>query len=137
MSAVLGTSLYVFLGVTLFLGGGAAWLMGQALGGSWRPLWQVLLYSLLLGLSDRFITYALFDGELLSPTGFVIDTGVIAAVGLAAFRVSRVSAMVRQYPWLFERFGPFAWRTKRAGAAESPAPSGATHNGIADTNARS
>ena len=127
MSALLGTSLYVFLGVTLCLAGGAAWLMGRTLGASWRPLWQVPLYSLLLGLGDRFIIYALFDGELLSATGFVIDVAVIAAIGLIAFRLSRVRAVLRQYPWLFERFGPFAWRAKPA----------AGQNGVAGTAPRS
>lgn len=127
MSALLGTSPYVFLGVTLFLVGGAAWLMGQTLGASWRPLWQVLLYALLLGLADRFVIYALFDGALFSATGFVIDTAVITAIGLIAFRLSRVRAVLRQYPWLFERRGPFAWRAK-PGAAE---------NGVAGTAARS
>lgn len=127
MSAALGASPWVFLGVTIGLAGGAAWLMGQTLGATWRPLWQVLLYSLLLGLADRFITYALFDGMLLSVTGFVIDNAVITAIGLVAYRLSRVRTVLRQYPWLFERFGPFAWRTRRAGA----------ENEVAGTAARS
>ena len=127
MSAVLGASPYVFLGVTLCLAGGAAWLMGQTLGANWRPVWQVLLYALLLGLGDRFISYALFDGVLLSASGFVIDTAVIAVIGLIAFRFSRVRAVLRQYPWLFERVGPLAWRARRA----------TTQNGVAGTTERS
>lgn len=100
MSSVLGASPYVFLGITVVLAGGAAWLMGQTLGRAWRPYWQVLIYALLLGLGDRFITYALFDGELLSATGFVIDLAVIVAIGSAAYWLSRARTARRQYPWL-------------------------------------
>lgn len=103
MSDVLGASPWVFLGVTVCLAGGAAWLMGQSLGGSWRPLWLVVLYSLLLGLGDRFVTYALFDGELFSPTGFVIDTGLIMAIAVIAYQVARARTKRRQYPWLYGR----------------------------------
>jgi len=106
MSEVLGTSPYVFLGVTVCLAGGAAWLMGRALGGTWRPQWQVVFYALLLGLADRFVTYALFDGALLSATGFVVDTALIMSVGLAAFHATRWRMMRRQYPWLYERSRP-------------------------------
>jgi hypothetical protein len=112
MNEILGTSLYVFIGVTVALGGGAAWLMGQMLGASWRPLWQVMVYSLLLGVTARFLIYALFDGTLLSPSGFVIDVAVVTAIGLISFRVARVRVMIRQYPWLYERLGPFALRAK-------------------------
>lgn len=113
MSELLGNSFAVFIGITVVLAGGAAWLMGQALASRWRPLWQVFPYALLMGLSDRFIIYALFDGELLSLGGFLVDTAVITAIALIAFRVTRVLRMVSQYPWLYERVGPFAWRAKR------------------------
>ena len=59
MSELLGTSIPVFIGITVVLEGGAAWLMGQALGGRWRPVWQVFPYAFLLGLTDRFLIYAL------------------------------------------------------------------------------
>jgi hypothetical protein len=112
MSELLGTSLPVFIGVTLILTGGAAYMTGQALGATWRPVWQVVAYALLLGCADRFITFALFDGILVSLSGYVIDTAVIAAIALFAFRVTRVHKMVSQYPWLYEKAGPFAWRDK-------------------------
>lgn len=101
MSSVLGASPYVFLGVTVMLAGGAAWLMGQTLGRFWRPYWQALVYALLLCLGNRFITYALFNGELLSPTGFIIDLAVITAIGSAAYWLTRARTARRQYPWLY------------------------------------
>ncbi|MBM3483602.1 MAG: hypothetical protein FJX66_09890 [Alphaproteobacteria bacterium] len=101
MSGALGTSPYVFLGVTVLLAGGAAWLMGQTLGRFWRPYWQALIYALLLGLGDRFIIYALFDGELLSPTGFVIDLAVITGIVSAAYWFTWARTARRQYPWLY------------------------------------
>ncbi len=112
MSELLGNSLAVFFGVTVMIEGGAGWLMGQALGGRWRPVWQVFPYAFLLGLTDRFFIWGLFGGELLSLWGFVIDTCVILAIALAAFRITRVRRMVSQYPWLYERAGPFALRDR-------------------------
>jgi len=114
MIAVLGTTLPVFVGVTLFLVGGAAFMAGQALGANWRPAWQAMAYSLLLGLADRFVIFSLFGGELLSLSGYVIDTAVIMTVALLSFRATQARTMVAQYPWLYERAGPFGWRERRA-----------------------
>jgi hypothetical protein len=105
MESVLGTSFPVFLVLTVIIMGGAAYMTGQAVASTWRPYWQVLLYALLLGLTDRFLTFGLFEGELLSLSGFVVDTAVITAISLFAFRVTRVAKMVSQYPWLYRRDG--------------------------------
>jgi hypothetical protein len=66
---LLGTSMPVFLGLTIVVIGFAAFMTGQALANTWKPVWHVVIYCLLLGLADRFLTFALFDGELLSVTG--------------------------------------------------------------------
>jgi hypothetical protein len=99
----------VFIGLTLILAGGAAYMMGQALAITWRPINQVVLYALLLGVADRFLVFALFDGELLSLGGYLIDTLVLTAIGLLAYRITRVNKMVNQYPWLYQRKGLFNW----------------------------
>jgi len=112
MDGVLGASLPVFLGLTIFLFGGAAFLAGEALADSWRSPWQVLAYSLLMGIGDRFLVYALFGGELLSAWGFVVHAMVIGGIMLLAYRLTLAHRMVSQYPWLFERTGPFSWREK-------------------------
>ncbi len=112
MEQWLGTSLPVFALLTVIIMGGAAFMTGQALAAAWRPVWQLLLYCLLLGVGDRFLSFALFQGALLSPAGYVIDTAVITAIASTAFRLTRVRRMVTQYPWLYERSGPFSWRQK-------------------------
>jgi hypothetical protein len=107
-----GTTWPVFVGVTIVLFGGAAFMMGQALGETWRPYRQVLIYALLLGLGDRFVTFALFEGELLSLSGYVVDTAVLMVIASLAYRLTRARKMVSQYPWLYERAGLFTWRDK-------------------------
>lgn len=113
MDSLLGAPLGVFIGVTLVLFGGAAWLTGQALAGTWRPAWQAFAYAPLLAAVDRFLIYALFDGELLSLWGYLFHAALLLALMLAAYRVTRARRMVSQYPWLYERAGLFAWRSAR------------------------
>jgi hypothetical protein len=48
MQDFLGSTLGVFLGVTVVLAGGAGFLMGQALARGWRPWWQFVAYDELL-----------------------------------------------------------------------------------------
>jgi hypothetical protein len=112
METLLGTSLSVFIGVTLLLMGFAAFMTGQALASTWRPMRQALLYAFLMGLADRFLTWGLFQGELLSVSGYLIDSLVLAAIALAAYRMTRARRMASQYPWIYERTGLFSWREK-------------------------
>ena len=105
-----GVPIAVFLCLTVVLMGGAGFLTGQALARTWRPLWLVFLYSALMGCADRFLVYALFDGELLSIAGYLIDTAVILGLGLIAYRSTRAARMVAQYPWRYRRAGLFGWR---------------------------
>ena len=87
----------VFVLVTVLLGGGAAWLTGRAIAQTWRPWWSVVAYMLVLGAIVRFFHFALFDGTLLSPHFYVVDTGVALLFGMAGFRVTRARQMIRQY----------------------------------------
>jgi len=112
MESLLGTSWPVFIGLTVVLFGGASFLMGQALAETWRPAWQNVLFGLMLGAADRFLNFALFGGELLTITGYVIHSAVLVAIALAAYRLTQAHKMVAQYPWLYERAGLFAWREK-------------------------
>jgi len=102
-------NLPVFIGLTLMLFGAAAYMTGQAIAITWRPLRQVFLYALLLGAADRFLVFALFDGELTSLVGYLIDTTAITLIGLLAFRITRVNRMVSQYPWIYRRSGLLGW----------------------------
>lgn len=100
----------VFLGITVVLFGFASLMTGQALAATWRPAFWVVVYVLLLGVADRFIVWSLFEGDLLSPTGYLIDTAALLLIGLGSYRFTRARKMVSQYPWLYERAGPFSWR---------------------------
>lgn len=104
----------VFLLVTIVLGGGAGWLTGRAAAQTWRPVRQVVFYSLLLGAAVRFIHYSLFDGTLLSAHFYLIDTAVCLFFGLLGFRTMRAAQMTRQYRWINETAGFLRWRRKSA-----------------------
>ena len=110
METLLGTRWDIFLAVTVALGGGIAFMMGQAIARTWRPAWQAVGYGMLLAVTTRFFIYALFDGRMLLLSGYLIDAVVLVGLALIAFRLTRVSMMVNQYPWLYERAGPFAYR---------------------------
>jgi ABC-type uncharacterized transport system permease subunit len=107
MESLLGTSIGVFLGLTVVIIGFAAWMTGQALAQTWKPFWHAVVYCVLLGFADRFLTFGLFHGELLSLSGYIIDTGVLIAIAMVSFRYNRVRALVKQYPWIYRRSGPF------------------------------
>lgn len=102
----------VFVLVTLILGGSAGWLTGRAAARTWRPVWHVVVYCLLLGLAVRFIHYSLFDGTLLSPHYYAVDAVVCVLFGLGGFRAARAHQMIKQYGWIHEPVGPFRWRRK-------------------------
>jgi hypothetical protein len=112
MEAALDASWPVFLGLTVGLFGLASFLTGQALATTWRPLWQVLPCVLLLTAFDRFLVFALFDGDLLAVTAFALHALLLAAICSTAFRLTQAHKMVAQYPWLYERDGPFGWRPR-------------------------
>jgi branched-chain amino acid transport system ATP-binding protein len=112
---ILGAPVGVFIGLTLVIVGGAAVAAGRALGDGWKPAWTVVVAAVGLAAADRFLIFALFDGSLLSPWGYVFHFLVLAALGLLSWRVTRVGRMVAQYPWRYERASPFAYREKATG----------------------
>lgn len=111
LTSFLGTKPGVFLGVTVILMGGAAFLAGQSVANSWRPGWQVVIYSLFLAVAARFLINALFQGEAVL-SGFLLDWAVLTGIGLAAHRLTRVRRLAAQYPWLYERTGFWNYRKR-------------------------
>ncbi len=112
MEQLLGTSIPVFIGMTVMLFGFAAFMTGQALANTWQPVWKVLPYGALLAVGDRFLIFALFDGELLSASGFIVDVMVLVALTAVSYRLIQARKMVSQYPWLYESAGLFGWRDR-------------------------
>jgi len=112
-----------FAFVTCVLGGGAAWFAGSAIARTWRPLWHVALYMLLLGAAVRFVHFALFVAPLFSVPAYALDALYVIAVGSIAWRATRTTQMVTQYDWLYERTGPFTWRPRAAQRASGRDPS--------------
>jgi Domain of unknown function (DUF6867) len=98
--------------VTGVIGGGAALMAGRAISMTWRPYWYVIAYMLLLGAAVRFLHFALFQGDILSLASYLIDTAYLVAVSSLSYRITRTNQMSRQYPWLYERTGPFSWRER-------------------------
>ena len=99
--------LLIFVGL---FGGAAAWMAGRSIAQAWRPAWIAIISGCGLALATRFLTYGLFDGELLLLTGYLRDALVLAALALIAWRMRLVTQMVAQYPWLYQQTSPFSWR---------------------------
>ena len=105
---------WIFLFMTVIMGGGAAFQAGRSLASKWRPLWMAVVYMIPLGLALRFLHFALFEAYLLSIHYFLTDTLVLVAGVLLGYRLTRVHQMVSQYPWLYERSGLLSWKGKTA-----------------------
>ena len=71
-----------FLLVTIVLGGGAALLAGRAIAITWRPVWQIVSYGLILAAAVRFIHFSLFGGTFLSLHYYLVDGAFCIVFGL-------------------------------------------------------
>lgn len=112
MGFFIGEDPLVFIILTGVIGGGASWLAGRAVAETWRPVWIAVATGFGLALATRFLTYGLFEGELLSLAGYLRDGFFLAALGVIAWRLRLAAKMTAQYPWLYEAAGPFSWREK-------------------------
>jgi len=114
----------LFLLVTVVLGGGAAWLAGRAIASTWRPWWHVAGYMLILGATVRFLHFALFEGTLLSPHYYAVDSVVCLLFGFLGFRMTRVAQMTTQYRWINGRAGFLRWARHGQAIPETGVDSG-------------
>ncbi len=106
--------LWVFILVTLSLGGAASWATGRALAMGWESIFKLFLYMGLMTFAVRFIHYALFHQPFLDPRNVIIDYIILVAIAAFGFRQHRAFQMVTQYPWLFGSAGPLNWHTKKS-----------------------
>ena len=102
-------SLGAFLLVTVFLGGGAAYMTGRAVALTWRSLPLLLVYVLALTCAVRFIHFALFGGTLITLQYYLVDLVVLLAIASLGFRITKAGQMAGQYSWLFQRTSPLTW----------------------------
>jgi hypothetical protein len=116
-----GNSIWVFVLLTVIIGGGAAALTGRAIASTWRPWWHLIGFVLLLGGAVRFLHFALFEGTLLSITYYVVDTTVCMVCALIGFRLTRVSQMIVCYGWINQRASLFGWRRRNAAPGDAKA----------------
>lgn len=110
---ILGSSYTVFLGFTLICMCSPAAFLGITFAREWRPARHLLPFGIALGLIDRAAAYALFQADIFSPGGFVIDTYCILLTGVLAYRFTLAAQLERQYPWMYRRFLLFGWRRTR------------------------
>ncbi len=101
-----------FIIVTLFLGGGAAYLSGRAVALTWRPIAFLFLNILLLACAVRFIHFALFHGTLRSLQFYLVDLVFLLAFFGLGYRLTRTTQMVERYPWLYRRTSRLSWRAR-------------------------
>ena len=106
----IGEPLPALVDFGVLLSVGAAWLTGQAFADTWRPARQVVPAIILLTFTVRFLDYALFHGSLLLLRLAFWGFGGLLSIALTGYRVRLTGKMVAQYPWLYRRAGPFAWR---------------------------
>lgn len=120
MGLIWETSFWVFFFLTVVIGGGASWATGRVLAMKWRSYHEVIVYSCLLGLADRFLHWGLFldrpldvyKGTITSIHYYAVDTAVLIAFASIAYCLTQASCMTTQYPWLYRRTGPFTWRER-------------------------
>ena len=118
--AIWEVSLVDFLLVTVFLGGGAAWLTGRATAITWTSWWVLVLYVVLLTGAARFIHFSLFHGSFYLPPATlgtalyysVVDLAILMAAAALGRQITRAHQMSAQYHFLYERSGPLGWRDR-------------------------
>ncbi len=104
--------IWLFILVTVIMGGWAAWMTGKAVAKTWGDVVALVAYVLLLGWAVRFIHFALFEGTLFSLRYYIVDTVILMAIAFAGWRHTRTGQMTTQYRWLYERTGPFSWKNR-------------------------
>ncbi len=92
--------LWIFLLVTVALGGAAAFVTGRSLAETWRPTWQIPAYMLILACAVRFVQMAVFEAKLLAVNNYIIDFVVLLSLCVAGFFTARQRQMREQYGWL-------------------------------------
>ena len=108
MSGILYEEEYIglFLLVTVFLGGGAAWLAGRAIAATWRPVVaRRRLHADPRGCRCASSISRCSRGRCCRRTTTWSTRVVCLIFGFLGFRMTRVAQMTTQYGWINEREG--------------------------------
>jgi len=98
--------LWVFLLLTILIGGSGAFISGRAIAQTWRPFWHIPVYMLALAAFVRFFHYALFWEVFISLKNYIVDYVVAFASAAIGYRLTRGQQMAAQYGWIFGRPDP-------------------------------
>ena len=102
------SGMWVFLLVTIVMGGMTAIATGRAVASTWRPLSQAIVYAAALAVAARFLHHALFEGYfVVAPAApakglwyFAVTFVILALIAAVGYRGQRASQMARQYSWI-------------------------------------
>ena len=103
---------WIFLIITVILGGGAAFMSGRNLAMGWKPAWMLFVYMLIFTFGVRFLHFALFQDELFSLHYYISHGLIIQAAAFLGFRMTMARQMVEKYPFAYERTSFLGWRAK-------------------------
>ena len=112
MSFFVEQNLFIFLILTVILGGGAAFMAGRALALGWKSPWLLFVYMLIFTCGVRFLHFALFESELTSVQYYFSHGLIIQGLAFLGYRLTMAKQMVEKYPFAYERTSLFSWRAK-------------------------
>ena len=95
-------NIWVFVALTLVIGGAGAFVTGRAMALTWRGRWKAVAYMVPLAAAVRFLHFALFE-EPTAPAQAALCFALLAVLALAGFAFARRRQMAAQYPWLASR----------------------------------
>ena len=103
---------FIFVILTVILGGGAAFMAGRNLAASWKSPWLLFIYMLIFTCGVRFLHFALFQNELTSLQYYFSHGLIIQASAFLGYRLTMARQMVEKYPFAYERTNLLSWRAK-------------------------
>jgi hypothetical protein len=106
-------ALWIFLLVTVAMGGGAAYVSGKASPRPGGPTGMCRSTWSLLAAAIRFGHFALFQEPLISLKSFAVDLLVALVAASFGYRLVRAGQMARQYGWLYPAPRPAQLRAYR------------------------
>jgi hypothetical protein len=102
---------WVFLLLTVVIGGAAAIASGRALAKTWGPAWALVPSMIVLSCAVRFLHFALYQEELLSLQFYAVTLIILLIASFSGYRSMRATQMATQYSWAFAKSG-LSWRPR-------------------------